>query len=120
MESGVSTPLHLFEAFGVELEYMIVDSSTLDVRPVADAMLKRLAGLPGAVVEEEDGGQPSQVSLGAISVSNELVLHVAEFKTTEPARTLAGLAGEFQGAISRVNGVLGAMGCRLMSTGMHP
>lgn len=120
MESGVGTPLHLFEAFGVELEYMIVDSGTLDVRPVADEMLKRLAGLPGAAVEEEDGGQPSQVSLGAISVSNELVLHVAEFKTTEPARTLAGLAGEFQAAIGRVNGVLGAMGCRLMSTGMHP
>ncbi len=31
--------LHLFEAFGVELEYMIVDRRTLAVRPIADRLL---------------------------------------------------------------------------------
>jgi glutamate---cysteine ligase / carboxylate-amine ligase len=28
--------LHLFQAFGVELEYMIVDRDTLQVQPVTD------------------------------------------------------------------------------------
>lgn len=32
--------LHLFQAYGVELEYMIVDSDTLNVRPIADELLK--------------------------------------------------------------------------------
>lgn len=30
--------LHLFEAFGIELEYMIVDQDTLDVKPIADQL----------------------------------------------------------------------------------
>jgi len=38
------TPLHLFEAFGVEIEYMIVDARTLDVRPITDRVFEAVAG----------------------------------------------------------------------------
>lgn len=34
----------LFDVFGVELEYMIVDRSSLDVSPVADRVLQAAAG----------------------------------------------------------------------------
>ena len=33
------TPLHLFEGYGLELEYMIVDRETFEVRPIADWLL---------------------------------------------------------------------------------
>ena len=65
--------LGLFEAYGVELEYMIVDSRTLDIAPVADRVLSAVAGEIA-----------SEVPLGRISWSNELVLHVLELKTPDP------------------------------------
>ncbi len=34
--------LHAFGGYGLELEYMIVDRHTLDVRPFASRMLDRL------------------------------------------------------------------------------
>jgi gamma-glutamyl:cysteine ligase YbdK (ATP-grasp superfamily) len=103
---------------------MIVDRDSLDIRPVCDALLRRLATRPDAIIEEEENGQPSQVALeevgGGISVSNELVLHVVEFKTTDPAPSLAGLADKFQNAVRIANEALAAEGCMLLPTGMHP
>ena len=32
---------HLFEKFGIELEYMIVDKSTLKVLPVTDKLIEK-------------------------------------------------------------------------------
>jgi carboxylate-amine ligase len=48
--------LRLFQAFGVELEYMIVDADSLDVRPIADELLRDGAGATEYVdeVEAED------------------------------------------------------------------
>ena len=40
--------LALFEAFGVELEYMIVDKDSLAVKPVADELLKHELGQYGS------------------------------------------------------------------------
>ena len=34
-----SNPYRLFRAFGLELEYMIVDARTLDPEPIADRLL---------------------------------------------------------------------------------
>ena len=68
--------LHLFEAYGVELEHMIVDAETLDVKPVADRLL--------AAVSEGDEPE-AEVELGDVAWSNELVLHVIELKTNGPA-----------------------------------
>lgn len=106
-------PLGLFDAYGVELEYMIVDRQTLDVRPVADELFRRATG---AELSDHQPGGPD----GPITWSNELVLHVVELKTSGPAPTLDGLEADFQEHVGLVNNLLSPMGCRLMPTGMHP
>jgi len=113
--------IHLFEAFGVELEYMVVDRATLAVRPIVDSLLQEAAGLPGAVVEAEgDPLFPNQVELGDAAWSNELTLHVVELKTTTPARQLDGLAATFARHVDRINAMLEPRGCMLLPGGMHP
>jgi len=102
-------PLHLFEAVGIELEYMIVDAESLSVRPIADALLKAVGG-----------AYELEVALGELAWSNELALHVIELKTNGPKPSLAGLAGQFQDHVRRVNTLLVPMGARLLPTGMHP
>ncbi len=101
--------LELFEAFGVELEYMIVDAESLNVRPISDEVLKAAAG---EIV--------SEVDLGLISWSNELALHVIELKTTEPARDLVELPHAFQSQIQRISSILNPLGACLLPTAMHP
>ncbi len=103
------SPLHLFEAFGVEIEYMIVDARTLDVRPITDRVLKFIAG---EIV--------SDVEMGEITWSNELTAHVIELKTTGPARSLAPLPALFQESVRRINAILETHGCRLLPSAMHP
>lgn len=105
----MSGPLHLFEGFGVELEYMIVDRDTLDVLPIADQLLREVAGEFVSDVEQ-----------GQITWSNELALHVIELKTTGPAATLAGLVEPFQRNVRQINQILARLGGRLMPSGMHP
>ncbi len=101
--------LHLFEAIGIELEYMIVDTETLDVRPVADALLAREAGAPVMSLER-----------GSIAWSNELALHVIELKTNGPTTDLARAAVDFQADVRAASAHLSALGARLLPTGMHP
>lgn len=108
-----SYPLGLFEGYGVELEYMIVDRGTLDVRPVADALFRAAAGRDTSDVEPDGAG-------GVIAWSNELALHVAEIKTARPVGSLDGLAELFQEHVSRISALLEPMGCALLGTGMHP
>lgn len=103
------TILHLFQAFGVELEYMIVDRDTLDIRPVTDELLKTVAG-----------SYVTEVDRGDIAWSNELVLHVVELKTNGPARELSPLPETFQQDVNEINRRLEAFNARLMPTAMHP
>ncbi|HVS13509.1 MAG TPA: glutamate-cysteine ligase family protein [Thermoanaerobaculia bacterium] len=105
----MSARLSLFAGFGVELEYMLVDAETLDVRPAADRLL---AAQAGEIVAE--------VEVGAISWSNELVLHVIELKTHGPAASLEPLTALFQESVRRIGSLLEPMGMRLLPTGMHP
>jgi glutamate---cysteine ligase / carboxylate-amine ligase len=105
----ITTALHLFEAAGIELEYMIVDARTLSVLPAADRVL---AAAAGRIV--------SEVELGPIAWSNELVLHVLELKTNGPARRLRGLGPVFQEHVRRINALLRRFGGRLMPTACHP
>jgi len=99
----------LFEAFGVEVEYMIVHESSLDVAPIADQLLR------------DDEGNPSEeIELGDIAWSNELALHVVELKTNGPAASLEGLAARFQANVNEINQRLGSIGARLMPSAMHP
>jgi len=101
--------LGLFEGFGVELEYMIVECSSLGVAPLCDRVLQVQAG-----------ELRNEVEVGPLCWSNELVLHVIELKTNGPAQTLHGLAEQFQQGISQVNAHLSTLGSRLMPGGMHP
>lgn len=108
-DGNTPLPLSLFAAYGVELEYMIVDAASLDVRPIADEVFR-------AVVGEITG----EYETPEISWSNELALHVIELKTTAPARSLVGLSDAFAAHVRQVADALASMGCRLMPTAMHP
>lgn len=99
----------LFDAYGIEIEYMIVDAETLDVLPITDRVMHAMAG------EYAD-----EVEAGALCWSNELALHVIELKTNGPAPALDGLHGAFHSDIGRINALLRASGGRLMPTAMHP
>ena len=101
--------LHLFQGYGIELEYMIVDRRTLQVRPITDQILTAMAG-----------SLTNEVELGEFAWSNELVMHVIELKTNGPVARLRGLAGKISGEIRRVNEILAAHDAMLMPTGMHP
>lgn len=103
-------PLSLFAAYGVELEYMIVQRDTLAISPIADLILEKLTGQLG-LGDFEDG---------AIGWSNELVNHVLEMKTNGPAASLTGLAEQFHRSLIRVQEVLGSFNACLMPTAMHP
>lgn len=105
----MSESLHLFEGYGVELEYMIVDRETLDVRPIVDEVLKAVCG-----------SYESEVERNGTSWSNELVLHVIETKTNGPAATLDGLSAAFQRDVGEMNAIAGSMGAALLPTAMHP
>lgn len=103
--------LHLFQAYGVELEHMIVDAETLDVKPVADRLLAAVS----------DGNEPeAEVERGDVAWSNELVLHVIELKTNGPAASLAGLGALFQQHVTQAEELLEPLGACLLPTGMHP
>lgn len=102
-------PLHLFDAIGVELEYMIVDGESLDVTPISDQLLQAAAG-----------ELTSHYDKPGVSWSNELVLHVIELKTTEPATDLAAMVTPFHADVQRINALLAGHHARLMPGGAHP
>jgi gamma-glutamyl:cysteine ligase YbdK (ATP-grasp superfamily) len=100
--------LRLFEGYGIELEYMLVEREGLGVLPRADEILR-------------DGqGVVSDLERGPIAWSNELVLHVIELKTNGPAAGFDGLADAFQADVDEVNRRLAGIGGRLLPTAMHP
>lgn len=104
-----SAALPAFSAFGIELEYMIVDRQTLAVRPIADRLLRDDCG---AVVNE--------VERGTMSWSNELTLHVIELKNGIPAPGLPALVEAFQAEVGEIERRLDPEGARLMPGGSHP
>ena len=103
------TPLHAFAAYGVELEYMIVDRETLAVRPMADALLR-----------DDSGAVVNELPRGHLGWSNELTLHLIELKNRAPDPDLPALATPFQAEVQEINRRLAPQGARLMPTGMHP
>lgn len=102
-------PFHLFEVYGVELEYMIVHRETLSVLPVADDLIKAVAV-----------DYTSEIGRNGIAWSNELVNHVIEFKTNGPVPSLECLASEFQNEVCYVNTLLEPMEGCLLPTAAHP
>ena len=106
---GRALPIPAFAAAGIELEYMIVDRDTLDVRPIAERLLASFAG-----------HETADVARGPMGWSNELVRHVVEVKNREPAATLAPLIPRFQDEIRAADALLAEYDARLMPTAMHP
>jgi len=101
--------LRLFEAFGVELEYMIVDKNTLAIKPIADELLKHELGSYGA-----------DYTNGIVTWSNELALHVIELKSTEPESNFNSLENGFADNVRHINQSLEKWNAMLMPTAAHP
>ncbi len=101
-------PLHLFEGFGIELEYMLVDAETLAVKPLCEPLL---------LAEQ---GSLQDVERGPIGWSNELVAHLIELKTNGPAKELAPLPQAFANEVQHINGLLSSMQACMLPTAMHP
>src|SRR5690606_25387746 len=99
----------LFDAVGIELEYMIVSAETLDVVPAADRLLEAVAGGP---TDEWENGD--------IAWNNELALHVVELKCNGPRPALAGLADAFQDNVRIAGRALEREWLRWLPTAMHP
>ena len=92
---------------------MLVDGESLEVRPQVDRLLEAAAG-----------ELVSEVELGDVSWSNELVLHVLELKTTaplaDPVKRLPALHRQWRDSVRRANELAGAMQARLLPGAMHP
>lgn len=101
--------LHIFQAFGVEMEYMIVDKNTLSILPIADRLL-----------HEVSGEYVSDAVFGQMTWSNELVNHVIELKVSAPAPSLSHLSDLFHEQVTRINKILEQFGAMLLPTGAHP
>ena len=82
--------LHLFEGYGVELEYMIVDKDSLSIKPFSDKIIFDTIG--------------------------ELVSDV-EFDETIWSKNLDEI---FFKNVKDINKILQNYNCMLMPTGMHP
>jgi gamma-glutamyl:cysteine ligase YbdK (ATP-grasp superfamily) len=105
----VADRLGLFQGYGIEIEYMIVDAATLDVRALADRVLCA-----------ENGALEGEIERGGFAWSNELARHLIELKTNGPVARLCRIAAGFAGEVRRVDELLAPLGARLMPTGMHP
>lgn len=106
-------PISLFEAVGIEFEYMIVDRDSLSVRPLCDRLLQAVGGV-------EDNEVYPDGENGPAAWSNELVLHVVEFKTAAPVASLDGLNALFITQVAQANETLAQWNAYLMPTAMHP
>jgi carboxylate-amine ligase len=101
--------LPLFEGYGIELEYMIVDKSTLNILPISDELLRKAAGK-----------YANEFNAGAFGWSNEFVLHVLELKNNIPTSDFEILLNGFNDQVTIISHMLEPMGGQLMPSGMHP
>lgn len=100
---------HLFDVYGIELEYMLIEISTLMVKPIVDELFT-----------QKNGKLTSDIDNGKIAWSNELVAHVVELKTNGPTEDLNGLSELFHQNIKEVNSILKKLGTQLLPTAAHP
>lgn len=100
---------HLFEVFGIELEYMLVNRNSLKVAPIVD---KLILAKTGEITSDVDNGK--------IEWSNELVAHVVELKTNGPTADLETLDEHFADNIKEINERLVSLDTILWPTASHP
>ncbi|MCK9182829.1 MAG: glutamate-cysteine ligase family protein [Fibrobacteraceae bacterium] len=101
---------HLFERFGIELEYMIVSKATRNVVPRVDIVLGK----------DENGENLSEIEHGPVGLSNELVSHVLEIKCAEPAESFDGWSDLFHQEIESANEKLAKIEAELLPSAAHP
>ncbi len=99
----------IFSVVGLEIEYMLVDREHFNIQPRSDFILSALAGQ-----------QTNEVKLGDIAISNELVMHVLEFKNNGPKPISTPIAEQFQKTIIEIEPLLLAQNLTLMPSGAHP
>ena len=100
---------HLFEVYGIELEYMLTNVTSLKVAPIVDQLLT-----------QKKGEITSDIDNGEIAWSNELVAHVVELKTNGPTNNLDGLSALFHKNILEINAILKPLNTQLLPTAAHP
>lgn len=100
---------HLFEVFGIELEYMLVNSASMKVNPAVDKLFIK-----------KNGSLTSDVENGKIEWSNELVAHVVELKTNGPTADLDSLDEVFAENVQEINKLLKDLNSKLLPTAAHP
>lgn len=101
---------NLFERFGIELEYMIVDRDSLQVVPRADIVLGK----------DKNGNFLSEIKRGNVGLSNELVAHVVELKCANPISSFAGWSKAFHKEIIYINKELAKINAMLLPSASHP
>ena len=102
-------PLHLFEAAGLELEYMVARRDTGAVSPTVDRLMIARTGKPVA-----------DCRIGRCEASNELAAHVFELKVPKPIADFDAAEAMFADAVRRANRLLEPEGTQLLSGAMHP
>ncbi|REE08573.1 carboxylate-amine ligase [Winogradskyella pacifica] len=100
---------HLFEVYGIELEYMLVKNDSFKVAPQVDELLTLKAGELKADIENGD-----------IAWSNELVAHVIELKTNGPTKSTDDLAEKFHKNILEIDALLNPLNLQLLGSASHP
>ncbi|SFJ50242.1 glutamate-cysteine ligase family protein [Olleya namhaensis] len=100
---------HLFEVYGIELEYMLVNTNSFKVAPIVDVLLTK-----------KNGQLTSDIENGTIAWSNELVAHVVELKTNGPTKDLNSLAEAFHKNVLEINALLKPLQANLLPTACHP
>jgi carboxylate-amine ligase len=98
-----------FSVVGIELEYMLVDTATLDCLPIAERLLR-----------SAEGDVVNQVACADLAWSNEFFRHVIELKNPEPSADLSRLQQACQFAVSALNRRLTRYHACLMPGAMHP
>ncbi|WP_208012699.1 glutamate-cysteine ligase family protein [Christiangramia sabulilitoris] len=100
---------HLFEVYGIELEYMLVQRSGLKINPIVDKLITK-----------KNGTLTSDIENGKIEWSNELVSHVIEIKTNGPTSDLENLDALFAANVREINDLLEEFDTQLLPTAAHP
>lgn len=102
--------LKLFEGYGIESEYMIVNKNSLNVEHITEYVLKT-----------ENGGKlQDEIEFGEVCWSNELVDHVIEVKCNGPKKELIEIEKSFFESVKKINQILENKKAVLMPSSMHP
>lgn len=99
----------LFSVVGIEIEYMVVNQTTLDIQPIVDTVFEKIAG-----------EMTNEIERDTVALNNELALHVIELKTNGPTDNPWQAQLDFQNELKHLTLLLAEKNCKLMPTGMHP